>query len=331
MSLSFSTYLSQQSVVRTGNLYKQLTRPIRHSIAQSITTFKPPYAPLFDANGQIEDYKSISFQSPRSFGHILRPYHNLGIDPALFDIVSTITIFISDITVWYETSICPVDSFELQKHASLLMYRLFDWYEQHTESHEHDMERVDKSVCLALLIFMVNATEPNALSFGSRLSKAVTKLRASLQKVTLDRWSNAPDLLLWILTMGALGAKGLPKPSKLATGTEPDLAFFTQYSYTAFSGHSFSMVSMDLELLLEKMGTCLWIPSVFDERVKRLWVSMGLCRAEVVEIEDISSSGSSSEGERDQVVDDEYALGQSTTMRFFTADGKKRPKKILSG
>jgi hypothetical protein len=70
----------------------------RHSIAQSITTFKRPYALLFDANGQIEDYATISLQSPHFHSHILRSYHNLGSDRALFGIISTIAIFISDLT-----------------------------------------------------------------------------------------------------------------------------------------------------------------------------------------------------------------------------------------
>ncbi|KAF1842458.1 uncharacterized protein K460DRAFT_359066 [Cucurbitaria berberidis CBS 394.84] len=296
---------------------------LMHSIAQSITTFKPPYALLIDADGQIQDYRSISLQSPNSFTRILRPFQNLSIGRALFDIVSTITIFVSDLTAWYESGICPVDSFELQKHASLLMYRLFDWYEQNARYQDQSATLVDQSICLALLIFMVNATEPNALSFGSRLSKTVTKLRKSLQRVPLLRWTNAPDILLWTLTMGALGAKGLPKGSRATSSAESELSFFTQYSYTAFLGHDNSVASTDLELLLEKMRTCLWIPSIFDVRVKRLWESMGLCKAEVWEWEELSSS---SEGDKDQVVDDEYALGQSTTLRFFSAGGgKTRP------
>ena len=49
-------------------------------------------------------------------------------------------------------------------------------------------------------------------------------------------------------------------------------------------------------------------------------VSLGVCQSDVQDLEDVSTS---SEGEREQV-DDEYALGQSTTMRFFGAEKKKR-------
>jgi hypothetical protein len=71
---------------------------------------------------------------------------------------------------------------------------------------------------------------------------------------------------------------------------------------------------------MERMKTCLWVPSIFDEKVKRLWVSMGVCTAEVLDLsEDVSTS---SEGEREKV-DDEYTLGQSTTMRFFGAEKRR--------
>lgn len=290
----------------------------RHSIAQSIATFKQPYALLFDASGQIEDYASISFRSPHSFARVLQPVHNVGIDNGLFDILSTITIFISDLTTWYDTGICPIDAVDLQKHASLLMYRLFDWYERSTSAQSLD-QSIDQSICLAALIFMVNATEPNTISFGSRLHKAVAKLCASLQNVPILRWSNAPDLLLWVLTMGALGASSLPRSPRPKPHTAAGLRFFTEYSRTAFSSHGESVTAAEMHLLLGKMRACLWIPSIFDERVKTLWVRMGLCRADAVVVEDRSSS----ESEGEQAVDEEFALGQSTAMRFFAADARK--------
>jgi hypothetical protein len=173
--------------------------PNRHSIAQSITTFKRPYALLFDANGQIEDYATVSFQSQRPNTHLLRPYHNLGIDRALFGVISTIAVFISDLTNWYDTGTCPVDSLDLQKHASLLMYRLFDWYNRNQNLVDVSNKDADECICLASLIFMVIATD-NTGSFGSRLSKVTTKLYITLQRVSVQRWSTAPDLLFWTLT-----------------------------------------------------------------------------------------------------------------------------------
>lgn len=266
---------------------------------------------LFDPDGQIEDYTSISNQCPQSFSQIMRPFHQVGIDRTLFDVVSTIAVFASDLNTWYETGTCTVDAFDLQKHASLLMYRLFAWHERSTNNH-HATRPIDRSICLALLIFMVYATEPSAASFGSRLSKTVTKLQQSLHNTPVLAWSNAPDLLLWTVTMGALGAKSLPNTSTR------HLPYFKQHCRTAFAGH----VPIMIGDLMQRMQNCLWIPSIFETRAIRLWTSMGLCSSEKMDMEDMSST--SSDEERDHIIDEEYALGQSTTMRFFTADKKGR-------
>jgi hypothetical protein len=119
------------------------------------------------------------------------------------------------------------------------------------------------------------------------------------------RWSTAPDLFFWVLTMGALAAKSQHR----AVGGESIASFFKEHMQLAFAGGGVGST----DRLLDMVRTGLWIPTVFDERVKVLWVSMGLYGACVVDVEDVSSS----EGEQGE---DEYALGQSTTLRFFTAD-----------
>lgn len=64
---------------------------------------------------------------------------------------------------------------------------------------------------------------------------------------------------------------------------------------------------------------------MFDDSAKRQWSLMELCRAGVL---DADWPSTSSEGERDHVVDDEYALGQSTTMRFFAEEGRMRCNEV---
>ncbi|KAH7401039.1 hypothetical protein DE146DRAFT_736001 [Phaeosphaeria sp. MPI-PUGE-AT-0046c] len=289
---------------------------LMHSTAQAITTYKDPYAVLVDTNGQIEDYAIITNQSPSDYAHILRHFRMLNLDRSLLKIVFAITIFVADLTKWYETGICAVDALDLQKHASLLMYRLFKWYRQSEEDstsfHWH-MTAVNQSVCLALLIFMVNATEPTAGPLGSRLSKTVARLCQSLGTAPLQLWSNAPNILLWVSTMGALGAGSLPKAHQ-ASAHESSLAFFEKYTRSACIGEVLDH-NTPADHLLDKMRSCLWIPSVFDQRAKMLWASMGLCGSFLAQLDDVSSS----EGEQ---VEDEHALGQSTTLRFFSTDTK---------
>lgn len=303
------SYLTE-TIVRARSLTNT-----RHSIARSITTLRKPYATLLDIEGRIEDYTSASFNPSNASICTLRHFHNLGIDNSLFTIISTIAIFVSDLDIWYDTGTCPIDSLDLQKHASLLMYRLFDWYDRFTNNeHKYYDQTVDSSICLATLIFMVIATESNA-TFGSRLFKVVTELQTSLRGVPISQWANAPDLLLWTLTMGTLGAKSLPKSSS-SLGTEFISYFFTEeYRQTFFNFGSSETCST--ESMLQRMKYCLWMPSIFDKRAKRLWTSIGLCRRDVIEVDEMSS-----EGERESIVDDEYALGQSTRMRFFAAEHK---------
>jgi hypothetical protein len=238
------------------------------------------------------------------------------IDRSLFKIVVAITLFVADLTKWYENGICAVDSLDLQKHASLLMYRLFDWYQQHSGdgncSTQKSSHAVNRSICLAILIFMVNATDPTASSFGSRLSKTITKLWHALRRIPIVRWRKTPDLLFWVLTMGALGAKGLPR-NHTAPGGEPELVFFQEQIRLASTNENLAQHASTSQFL-DRVRSCLWIPSVFDERAKLLWVSMGLCGACMMEVDDVDDV-SSSEGEQ---VEEEYALGQSTTLRFFT-------------
>ncbi|KAL7779938.1 hypothetical protein CFE70_009956 [Pyrenophora teres f. teres 0-1] len=275
-----------------------------------------PYALLSTANGQTEDYVTLSSNSAHSFTNMLRQFHNLGIDRGLFKVISTMAVFISDLTSWYDTGTCPVDPLDLQKHASLLLYRLFNWYDNNQyglNQRDNPQSTVSESICLALMIFMVIATEPNAQPLGCRLSRVTTKLHDTLQHVPNYKWSNAPDLLFWTLTIGALGAKSMTKGFRANSG-QITLPYFTQYCRNVVG----PQVMFSGDEMLGRVKSCLWVPCIFDERAKRLWTNMGLCKAEVLDVEDTSTS---SEGEREQI-DDEYALGQSTAMRFF-GDGRR--------
>lgn len=137
----------------------------------------------------------------------------------------------------------------------------------------------------------------------------VTKLRKSLQDLPLYVWSRAPNVLFRELTMGALGAKSLSKSDR-ARKQDPDISFFEEHIRLAFPGEQLDHNTF-VEQLLDRVRTCLWISSVFDVRASRLWISIGLCGSSVVELEDLSSN----DGEQVEV---EYALGQSTTLKFFS-------------
>jgi hypothetical protein len=268
---------------------------------------------LFDTTGGIEDYAEGSHPSSHHPA-ISTPFQQLCSDGLLPKIFESVNLFVSDLANWYESgrNILILDPIELQKHACLLTYRLFDWYQTGEElemTGNIGGNPLDQSICLAHLVFLVMATEPLARSLGSRLAKVVLKLRHALQRVPLSDWAAAPGAFLWALTMGALAAKDLPRTPHVRPS---EFAFFVQYSQLAFPSENKNRLASAQDLLRQVQG-CPWISSMFDAKARRLWAQMGLCVPDVV---DLYESSSEEEG---LPVDDEHALGQSTTARFFPA------------
>lgn len=287
---------------------------LMHSIAQCITTFKRPYILPFDSTGHVEDYALAVYPIDPPF-LMTTPLQRTCSDMTLLRILRSFNLYISDLTRWYDTGRTPhsLDPFGIQKHGCLLEYRLFDWYKKDETSEiagRLASGPLDQCICLAHLIFLVMATEPNTQSFGARLSKVVRKLRQSLQRVPTSHWATVPDAFFWVLTMGALAAKGLPRSQRIQTS---DFAFFTQYSQLAFTQTAENNVSVTAHNLLQRLHRCPWISMVFDAQAKRVWGQMGLCVADVFELYDSSSE------DDEPPVDDEHALGRSTTARFFPA------------
>ena len=202
---------------------------------------------------------------------------------------------------WFQDRLCPVDPLELQKHASLLMYRLVDWFIR--ASREEATSPVDQSICLGLLIFMAKASQPYDPSYHTMIQTTVKKLRASLTRGSIFRWATSPDLLLWTLTMGALAAQN-----------STESAFFAQYCSVAFADAGFDGKTEANELL-DRMRKGLWIPMLFDEESKKLWIQIGLVKSEGVG-EIIEEGIVSPEIKEDDVV------GTLTSTRFFSKKKK---------
>ena len=253
---------------------------------------------------------------------MLRQFHSLYIDCGLLKIISTAAVFTSDLTSWYDTGNCPVDSLDLQKHASLLLYKLFNWYDCSQYGRNQDdtpHSTVSESICLALVIFIVIATEPNTQPLGCCLSPATIKLHATLQRTPIYTWSGAPDVLFWTLTIGALGAKSMTKGFR-ASCSQSILPYFTRSCHNIIG----SCAILSGDQMLERVKSCPWVPCVFDKRVKKLWTSMGLFKTAGFDVEDTSTS---SEEEREQI-DGEYAVGQSTAVRFFGGNDQGRKSAV---
>lgn len=227
-------------------------------------------------------------------------FRDLQLCPDLFDIISNIVVFTGDMSSWYEDRQCPIDPLELQKHASLLMYRLVDWFIK--EGEEENRNPVDQSVCLGLLIFMVKSSQPFDTSYNAMMLTTVKKLRTALTKGSIFRWGKSPDLLLWTLTMGALAAQG-----------SAESGFFAQHCGVAFADARFDEKT-NAEELLDRMRKGLWVPMLFDKEVKTLWVKMGLVKGEEVV--------GGEEGPMSPEIKEEEVVGMLTSTRFFTRKNK---------
>ncbi|KAF2205614.1 hypothetical protein GQ43DRAFT_477206 [Delitschia confertaspora ATCC 74209] len=236
---------------------------LMHSIAHSITSFHRPYTTLLDGSGNPCTYDTSSLRA-RPSSRALKPFKDLQLDSNLIDILVDIIIYTNDLATWYCDRRCLLDPLELQKHSSLLMYRLFDWYDREARNRNP----LDQCICLASLIFVVRTSHPQDDSYKTMALTAVHRLHETLKKTSVFRWSRAPDLLLWTLTMGGLAATG-----------STEMEFFSHYCTTAFADTGFHEKPTSEELL-DKMKSCLWIGKVLDADARRLWTHIRLVRGE---------------------------------------------------
>jgi hypothetical protein len=273
-----------------------------------VVTFQRPYTTLVDANGQVQQYDIRSFRNHPSSAHTLRLFGSLELDSTLFDITANAIAYVGDVATASENPRSSLNPLDLQKHASLLLYRLLDWYKLGEEDALSERNPLDQSICLALMISIIMAanTSPTdefmVLTAGHKLRSALTKC--------LFRWARAPDLFIWTLLMGALATCPAQQPT-------PDFAFFKEYCGLAFADQEFNE-SSNPEEILDRMRSRIWLPKL-DKKVKKLLVIMGLCLAEeVVETVEFAENGVSEDAAWDvDAVGKEHVVGGLTNGRFF--------------
>ncbi|KAF2687200.1 hypothetical protein K458DRAFT_485464 [Lentithecium fluviatile CBS 122367] len=242
---------------------------IMHSMAHTVITFERPYTTLVDDTGQVQQYNVPSFRDRPSSARTLRLFQSLNLDSTLLDIIATAIMFVGDLVSASEDPQSPLNPLGLQKHANLLLYRLFDWYKTGEEDRLNERNPVDRSICLALMIFTVIAANT---SYDVMVQTAAKKLKASLSQCPLG-WGDASDLFMWTAVIGALATHHplLPKP---------DFPIFSQYCSRAFTYLGFN-ASSNTEEVLDRMRKCIWMPKL-DKKVKKILVAMGFCLGEEV-------------------------------------------------
>jgi hypothetical protein len=232
---------------------------------------------------------------------MIRLCRDLKIDADLLEIIADAIAYSSDVTFWFDDPRCPLDPLELQKHASLLHYRFFDWYDRSADVRN----TLDQCICLSLLIFTVRISQPDGQTYRPMMVTTVQRLREALKKTNIFKWSRAPDLLLWTLTIGALGAQG-----------SPEMGFFAQYCSVAFADAGFGE-DTTCDELLARMRKLLWICSLLDSDVEKLWARIGITKPREEDLAEAEAEDDFEGPLKSPGIKDE-AVGLLTSKRFFT-------------
>lgn len=123
---------------------------------------------------------------------------------------------------------------------------------------EHSLSPLEDALCVALLIFTVRTTE----AFRGRNQahilhyQASDRLEKALSATSRTEWQFCPDLLLWILAIGAISAEGSSGRSWFAHQVSLACAEFE---------------ILDAESLLGRLRLCGWVSFKLDDAVRYLW------------------------------------------------------------
>jgi hypothetical protein len=142
----------------------------------------------------------------------------------------------------------------MQNYSCVLECMLLKWL----HDREHFVRPVEDALCVALLIFTVRVTEAfkgrdhvHMLHF-----QASDRLEKALSATSCTDWRLCPDLLLWILAIGAISAEGSPRHPWFA--------------------HQVSLACAEFEVatadaLLDRLRRCGWVSFKLDKAVGYLW------------------------------------------------------------
>jgi len=188
------------------------------------------------------------------------------ISESLIEIIQDLLTYTFDLNAWFSTEGSPLDPLDIQNHASILECLFLRWL-RGDDTSERTHTAVEESLCIALLVFVVRASE----SIGRREEPyhlhytATKRLQEALSATSRPDWASCPDLLLWILATGAISAQG---------STECAWLVFQLSSACAEFGIE------SLNNLLERLHQCVWVNYKLDMAAERLWDQISYLRLE---------------------------------------------------
>ncbi|KAF2707480.1 hypothetical protein K504DRAFT_457974 [Pleomassaria siparia CBS 279.74] len=225
-----------------------------HSTAHAIASFEAPYLPTID---------HISFESfprhppgyrPNISNHLIDYCRKARINESLTILVEQALILIADLNVWFGDSESPFDPLNIQNFSCVLECLSMQWL----RDNENLISPLEDALCVALLIFTVRTTE--ALQGGSSIHLlhfiASKKLEKALNATSRSEWNPCPELLLWILSIGAISAEGSAESS-----------WFVYQASLACSEFGIRTAAA----LLGRLHLCGWVSFKLDEAARHLW------------------------------------------------------------
>lgn len=227
---------------------------IRHSTAHAIASFEAPYLSTSDYINTASLPRHPPGYQPCISNHLIDYCRKAQIKESLTALVEFALILIADLNAWFGDPDSPLDPLDIQNYSCVLECLLLNWL----RDDENRPSPLEDALCVAMLIFTVRVTE--ALQRRSDIHSlhfaASKRLEKALSATSRYEWTFCPELLLWILAIGAISAEGSPGCSW----------FVYQVSLAC---EEFGIRSA--EALLSRLHLCGWVSFKLDDAVHGLW------------------------------------------------------------
>jgi hypothetical protein len=227
---------------------------IRHSTAHAIASFQAPNPSTLEYISTASFPHHPPAYRPNISQHLTDYCRHAGVKESLNALVESVLILIADLNVWFSDPESPLDPLDIQNFSCVLECSLLTWLREN----EHLVTPLEDALCVALLIFTVRTTEAMKLQSHVHLLHfaASQRLEKALNCTIRSEWQYCPDLLLWILCIGAISAE--PSPGS------------TWFIYqTSLACAEFGILTA--EALLERLHLCGWVSYKLNEAVCHLW------------------------------------------------------------
>ncbi|CAI6278484.1 unnamed protein product [Periconia digitata] len=233
-----------------------------HSTAHAIATFKEPYLTVEDLISAACNPRHPSGYFPEISYHLLDCCKVVQVRETLMVVVEAVVTLIADLNSLFSNPQSPLDPVDVQNYACVLQCTLLQWL----RSNEH-VSPLEDALCITLLIFTVRTTEalrvsPTSHPFHVAANK---KLEQALSATSRANWEMCPELLVYILAIGAISSEG-----------SFESLWFVHQASLACAEYGIQ----NADMLLERLHLCGWVNFKLDRAVCHLWERIASCRLE---------------------------------------------------